>query len=102
MTDYYQREIFSCLSLKMVTYFDIVSAMCSYCIVGLMYIFCQLLYYIYYIYIILYYTLSLPHPCLLSLYTAAFVPSGEEVQFGFGHSHSVCLPAQHSTGVSGE
>lgn len=49
---------------------DIVSAMCSYCIVGLMYIFCQLLYYIYYTY---YTVLSLPHPCssvhLCSLYT---------------------------------
>lgn len=48
-------------------------------------------------------TVSLPslHP-RVSLYTAALVPSGEEVQFGFGHAHSVCLPAQHSAGISGE
>uniref|UniRef100_A0A3Q3GPE0 Protein tyrosine kinase 2 n=1 Tax=Labrus bergylta TaxID=56723 RepID=A0A3Q3GPE0_9LABR len=30
---------------------------------------------------------------------SAFVPPGEEVQFGFGLSHSVCLPAQHSAGI---
>lgn len=58
----------------MVTYFDIVSAMCCYCIVGLMYsIYFASYYTIFIIHIILYYTLSLPHPCfsvhLCSLYT---------------------------------
>ena len=46
-----------------------------------------------------------PHvsvPLSLSLSTVAFVPSGEEVQSGPGLSHSVCPPAQHGSGLSGE
>lgn len=39
---------------------------------------------------------------LASLSAAPVVPPGEEVQFGPGDSHSVCLPAKHSSGLSGE
>lgn len=55
--------------------------------------------------LLIYASPSIPHLSLsifVSLHTAALVPAGEEVQFGFGHSHSVCLPAQHGTGLSGE
>lgn len=41
-------------------------------------------------------------PIFSSLSLVALVPTGEEVQPWFGHSHPVCPPAQHSTGLFGE
>lgn len=55
--------------------------------------------------LLIYASPPIPHLSLsifVSLHTAALIPAGEEVQFGFGHSHSVCLPTQHGTGLSGE